>query len=88
MLTTTFTELIKHFQNAGGRTQPPLHCTSLSLHTHTHTKLRIVWHREEVLFTFNAQCPEALWLKDAPLLRAAAASFQLMPLKKELPVRY
>lgn len=35
--------------------------------------------RSDFLYTFNAQCPATRWDADGAALRAAAASFRLLP---------
>ncbi|GFR47691.1 hypothetical protein Agub_g9440 [Astrephomene gubernaculifera] len=40
--------------------------------------LSVYTTRKDMLYTFNAQCPEARWQEDAAVLRASAASFRLL----------
>lgn len=35
-------------------------------------------HRGEELLTFNAQCPDALWVQDGGVLAQSAASFRVL----------
>lgn len=39
----------------------------------------VIASRGDVLFTLNAQCPEARWAADGARVRAAADTFRLLP---------